>query len=376
MPDLFSELKIKDVKLKNRIAVPPLGQYSAVDGIVSDWHMVNLGSPAVGGAGLVIAENTAVAAIGRVSPGDSGLWNDVQAEAWSKIVKFVKAQGAVVGIQLGHSGRKGSVNPPWLGDDHIPLDQGGWPLIAASARAFGGLLNREPAEMTKEDIETVQGQFVAAATRALDAGFELLEIHFAHGYLAQSFFSPLANFRTDEYGGDFVGRSRFLVELFRKVRAVWPERLPLFVRLGVCDFHPEGLQFEDSLRLIEILKGEGLDLLDISLGFNSPDVSGIPWGPCFMTPYAERIRREVGIAVAAGWNIERPQDADRIIREEQADLIMIGRQILSDPRWPYHAAQILGKQDPWRTLPNQYGAWLKRPILTACLDQFTGEAAS
>lgn len=371
MPDLFSPFSLKDVTLKNRIAIPPLGQYSAADGVVGDWHMVNLGAPAVGGAGLVIAENTAVSAIGRVTPGDSGLWNDQQAEAWMPIVRFVKGQGAVPGIQLGHSGRKGCANPPWEGDDHIPPeDPRAWQPIAASAVPYGGQLWRTPTEMSHADIRRVQGEFAAAARRSLDAGFEWLEVHFAHGYLAQSFFSPVANKRTDEYGGNFAGRSRFLVETFRAVRAVWPERLPLTVRLGVTDFLPDGLQFEDSLALIALLKGEGLDLIDISIGFNSPDVSGIPWAPCFMVPFGERIRREIDIPVAIGWMIEHPRDADRIIREGGADLIMIGRQILSDPRWPYHAAQILERDEPWRVLPNQYGAWLKRPILTACLDQF------
>lgn len=373
MPDLFSPFSLKDVTLKNRIAIPPLGQYSAADGVVGDWHMVNLGAPAVGGAGLVIAENTAVSAIGRVTPGDSGLWNDQQAEAWMPIVRFVKGQGAVPGIQLGHSGRKGCANPPWEGDDHIPPeDPRAWQPIAASAVPYGGQLWRTPTEMSHADIRRVQGEFAAAARRSLDAGFEWLEVHFAHGYLAQSFFSPVANKRTDEYGGNFAGRSRFLVETFRAVRAVWPERLPLTVRLGVTDFLPDGLQFEDSLALIALLKGEGLDLIDISIGFNSPDVSGIPWAPCFMVPFGERIRREIDIPVAIGWMIEHPRDADRIIREGGADLIMIGRQILSDPRWPYHAAQILERDEPWRVLPNQYGAWLKRPILTACLDQFGG----
>ena len=224
--------------------------------------------------------------------------------------------------------------------------------------------------MSVDDIAEVQGQFAAAALRALAAGFEWLEIHFAHGYLAQSFFSPLGNHRNDGYGGDFEGRSRFLVETFRAVRAVWPERLPLTVRLGVTDFLPGGLDFEDSIALIHRLKAEGLDLIDISLGFNSPDASGIPWAPGFMVPYGERIRREVDIPVAIGWMIEHPVEADRIIRDGEADLIMIGRQILSDPRWPYHAAQMLGREEPWRVLPSQYGTWLKRPILTACLEQF------
>lgn len=373
MPDLFSPYSLKDVTLKNRIAIPPLGQYSAIDGVVGDWHMVNLGAPAVGGAGLVIAENTAVSPIGRVTPGDSGLWNDQQGEAWAPIVRFVKSQGAVAGIQLGHSGRKGCANRPWEGDDHISLDDPrAWQPIAASAVPYGGQLWRAPTEMSHDDIERVQGEFASAARRSLEAGFEWLEIHFAHGYLAQSFFSPIANKRTDEYGGDFAGRSRFLIETFRAVRAVWPERLPLTVRLGVTDFLPDGLQFEDSLALIALLKQEGLDMIDISIGFNSPDVSGIPWAPCFMVPFGQQIRREIDLPVAVGWMIEHPKDADRIIQEGQADLIMIGRQILSDPRWPYHAAQILGRDDPWRVLPNQYGAWLKRPILTACLDQFGG----
>jgi 2,4-dienoyl-CoA reductase-like NADH-dependent reductase (Old Yellow Enzyme family) len=375
MPDLFSTFSLKDITLKNRIAIPPLGQYSANDGVINDWHMVNLGAPAVGGAGLVIAENTAIAAIGRVTPGCAGLWNDTQAEAWSRVARFVKSQGAVVGIQLGHSGRKGCANPPWEGDDHIPAeDPRSWQTIAASPVAFGGKLNRQPREMTLDDIRRAQGEWAAAAKRALAAGFEWLEIHFAHGYLAQSFFSPLGNFRQDAYGGSFEGRARFLIETFQAVRAVWPERLPLTVRLGVTDFVPGGLQFEDSIELIRRLKAEGLDLIDISIGFNSPDASGIPWGTGFMVPYGEKIRRQVDIPVAIGWMIEHPRDADQIIRDGKADLIMIGRQILSDPRWPYHAAQILGRENPWRVLPDQYGAWLKRPILTACLDQFrTGD---
>lgn len=372
MAHLFSPFHLKDVTLRNRIACPPLGQYSAIDGVIQDWHLVNLGAPAVGGAGLVIAENTAISRVGRVSPGCAGLWNDTQAEAWSRVARFVKSQGAVVGIQLGHSGRKGCANPPWEGDDHIPnSDPRFWQTIAPSAVAYGGNLPRVPTEMTHDDIKHVQGEWVAAAQRALEAGFEWLEIHFAHGYLAQSFFSPLGNFRNDEYGGDFEGRSRFLIETFQAVRKVWPERLPLTARLGVTDFDPKGLQFEESLELVRRLKAEGLDLIDISIGFNSPDVSGIPWAPCFMVPYGERMRREIDIPVAIGWMIEHPRDADRIIREGQADIIMIGRQMLSDPRWPYHAAQILGVEDPWKVLPNQYGVWLKRPILTACLEQFS-----
>lgn len=376
MPDLFSSYQLKDIVLKNRIVMPPLGQYSADEGVVNDWHLVNLGSPAVGGAGLVIAENTAVSRIGRVTPGCAGLWNDAQADAWARVVRFAKSQGAVVGIQLGHSGRKGCANPPWEGDDHIPPeDPRAWQTIASSAEPFGGQLWRTPVEMDHDAIRQVQQEFADAAKRALAAGFEWLEVHFAHGYLAQSFFSPIANKRTDEYGGDFEGRSRFLIETFRAVRAVWPERLPLTVRLGVTDFLDDGLSFEDSMELTRRLKEEGLDLMDISIGFNSPDVSGIPWAPCFMVPYGERIRREIDIPVAIGWMIEHPKDADQIIRDGSADLIMIGRQILSDPRWPYHAAQILGREDPWKVLPNQYGAWLKRPILTACLDQFADEGA-
>lgn len=375
MSDLFSSYALKDVVLRNRIAVPPLGQYSAKEGEVGRWHLVNLGAPAVGGAGLVIAENTAVSRIGRVTPGCAGIWTDRQAEAWAPIASFVKEQGAVVGIQLGHSGRKGSCNAPWEGDNHIPAtDPRAWQPIAPSARAYGGLLDRCPTEMTHEDIRRVQGEFAAAAVRALEAGFEWLEVHFAHGYLAQSFFSPLGNFRTDEYGGSFEGRARFLVETFRAVRAVWPERFPLTVRLGVCDFVEGGLEVEDSIELTRILKAEGLDLLDVSIGFNCPDVSGIPWGSCFMVPIAERIRREVGIPVAVGWMIERPQDADAIIRDDRADLIMIGRQSLSDPRWAYHAAQLLGREDPWKVLPPQYGTWLKRPIIAACLEQFSESA--
>ena len=286
MPSLFDPFPLKSVEFKNRIAVSPMCQYSADEGVPNEWHLVHLGARAVGGAGLVVAEATAVSPEGRISLGDAGLWNDEQAESWSRIAAFVKRY-AVPRIQIDHAGRKASANRPWEGDDHIAAsDPRGWDTMAPSAIGFGGELPKIPHEMTKAEIARVQSDFAAAAQRALDAGFECLELHFAHGYLAQSFFSPIANKRTDEYGGSFENRSRFLTETLSLVREVWPERLPLAAKLGVSDFHADGQPLEESIELIGRFKTLGLDLIDVSLGFNTPDASGVPWGPGFMAPIA------------------------------------------------------------------------------------------
>ncbi|MBV8799564.1 MAG: NADH:flavin oxidoreductase/NADH oxidase [Alphaproteobacteria bacterium] len=359
MPSLFSEFRLKDIALKNRIAVSPMCQYSAQDGVPETWHLVHLGGRAVGGASLVIAEATAVSPEGRISPGDTGLWNDAQAQAWAPIAAFVKRY-AVPGIQIAHAGRKASANRPWEGDDHIPADDPrAWQTIGPSPLAFGANLPRAPREMTKDDIARVRGDFVSAAKRALNAGFEWLELHFAHGYLAQSFFSPIANRRTDEYGGSFENRSRFLTETVAAVRKVWPERYPLTARLGVSDFNDESQPLEESIELIRRFKTLGLDLIDVSIGFNTPDVRGVPWGPAFMAPIAERVRREVDLPTAVGWLINEPAQADAIVRDGQADLIMLAHAELSDPHWPYRAAKSLGIAKPQDALPPQYAHWLK-----------------
>ena len=360
MPTLFDKFALKSVTLKNRIVVSPMCQYSADDGVIDDWHLIHLGSHAIGGAGLIVAEATAVSPEGRITPGCSGLWNDRQAEKWPRVVAFLKQHGAVPGIQIAHAGRKASANRPWEGDDHMkPDDPRAWQPIGPSANAFGANLPRVPVAMSKADIARVQGDFVAAARRALAAGFELLELHFAHGYLAQSFFSPIANKRTDEYGGSFENRIRFLMETLAAVRAVWPDHLPLAARLGISDFTADSQTVEESIELIKRFKAGGLDLIDVSVGFNTPDISKIPWGPAFMAPYAERIRREAGIATACGWFIAEPAQADAIVQGEQADLIMLAHAMLDDPNWPYHAARALKLPDFKWVLPAQYAHWIR-----------------
>jgi 2,4-dienoyl-CoA reductase-like NADH-dependent reductase (Old Yellow Enzyme family) len=360
MANLFSQFKLKDISLRNRIVVSPMCQYSADDGVPNEWHLVHLGARAIGGASLVIAEATGVTPEGRITPGCTGLWNDAQAVAWAPIARFVKRHGAVAGIQIGHAGRKASANRPWEGDDHMaPSDPRSWEPIGPSAVAFGGDLPRVPHEMTKGEITRLQGDFVAAAKRALDSGFEWLVLHFAHGYLAQSFFSPIANKRTDEYGGSFDNRARLLVDTLKAVREVWPEKYPLTIRLGVSDFNEDGQPLEESIELVKRFKQNGLDLIDVSLGFNSPDVSGVPWGPAFMVPLAQRIKEEAAIPTAVGWFINEPQQAEDIITRGQADLVMLAHKELDDPHFPYHAAKALGVAEPQNVLPPQYAHWLK-----------------
>lgn len=365
MPGLFDRYTLKGLTLRNRIAVSPMCQYSAVDGVVNDWHLVHLGARAAGGAALVVAEATAVAPEGRITPGCAGLWNDMQAQAWSKVARFVRERGAVPGIQLAHAGRKASANRPWEGDDHFAAsDPRGWEILAPSALAFGGNLPRVPSAMSLDDILRVQQQFAAAATRARDAGFQWLNLHFAHGYMASSFLSPLANRREDSYGGSFDNRARFVLETFAAVRAVWPDELPLTVRLGVQDFVDGGLSLEEGVELARRLRAAGADLIDVSLALNSPDVSGVPWGPGFMVPVARRVREEASVPVSVGWMIDSPQHADRILRDGSVDLFTSARAILAEPSWPYRAAIELGVETPQDVLPTQYAAWLKRRVVT------------
>jgi 2,4-dienoyl-CoA reductase-like NADH-dependent reductase (Old Yellow Enzyme family) len=354
MTALFNAFQLKDVNLRNRIAVSPMCQYSSDDGFPNDWHFVHLGSRAVGGAGLVIVEATAVTPEGRISPADSGIYLDDHVDAFARISRFVKLQGACPGIQLAHAGRKASAHKPWEGDNHIPTDAGGWDTIAPSAVPFGGNLNKVPREMTIDDIQRIQKAFVESAKRALAAGFEWLELHFAHGYLAHEFYSPLSNFRKDNFGGSFDNRIRFIMETFSAVRQVWPERLPLTARLSVTDWGSTGVTIEESIELTRRLKANGLDLLDVSHGFNKPDISDIPWGEGFMIPHAARIRRETGIATAVGWLITNPHQANDAVERGDTDLIMLARELLRDPYWPYHAAKQLGYEHASRVLPVQY----------------------
>lgn len=361
MSSLFQEFRLKDVTLRNRVGVAPMCQYSSEDGFPNDWHFVHLGSRAVGGAGLVIVEASAVSPEGRISPADSGIWSDAHVEPFAKINRFMKSHGAVPGMQIAHAGRKASVSKPWEGDSTITPAEGGWQTIAPSAEAFGGGIPAVPKAMTVEDIARIQTAFVDAAKRSLAAGFEWLELHFAHGYLAHEFYSPLANKRTDSYGGSFENRTRFLVETFTAVRKVWPERLPLTARLSVTDWTDGGVTIEESIELIRQLKGLGLDMIDVSQGFVIPDISRIPWGPGFMVPHAARIRREAQIPTAVGWMINDANQAETILREGNADMILLARELLRDPYWPYHAAQKLGLETPQKILPIQYAHSLKRP---------------
>lgn len=360
MASLFQEFRLKDVVLRNRIAVSPMCQYSSDNGFPNDWHFVHLGSRAVGGAGLVMVEATAVSPEGRISPADSGIYLDDHVAPFARIAGFLKQHGAIPGIQLAHAGRKASANKPWEGDNHIETGQGGWDTMAPSAIAFGGNLTKVPKAMTTADIAQVQRDFVAAATRALAAGFQWLELHFAHGYLAHEFYSPLANHRTDNYGGSFENRIQFLEETFSAVRKVWPEHFPLTARLSVTDWIEGGVTIEESIELVRRLKAAGLDLLDVSQGFITPDISHIPWAPGFMVPLASRIRRETGIPTVVGWMITDPQQAEEVIRDGHADLVMLAREMLRDPYWPYHAAMKLGVANAFDILPVQYARAVKR----------------
>jgi 2,4-dienoyl-CoA reductase-like NADH-dependent reductase (Old Yellow Enzyme family) len=353
-PHLFQPLTLRSVTLRNRIGVSPMCQYSATDGVANDWHFAHLGSRAVGGAGIVIVEATGVAPEGRITPGCLGLWNEKQIEPLARIAQFVKAQGAVAGIQIAHAGRKASAALPWNGGAHLADAQGGWEIIAPSAIAFGDTLTKIPRAMTEADILRVQNDFVATAKRALTAGFHFLELHAAHGYLFNEFLSPLANQRTDKYGGSFENRARLLLNTARAVRKVWPDNLPLAVRISAIDWMPGGWQIEDSVALAKFLKTEGADLVDCSSGGLVPDAK-IKVEPGYQVPFAEKIRCEAGIATAAVGFITEPKQAEDIVREGKADLVLLAREFLRDPYWPAHAAKTLGYK---LTPPNQYArAW-------------------
>lgn len=359
MSALFTPFQLKDITLKNRIAVPPMCQYSATDGLSNDWHLGHYTALGRGGAGLVIVEATAVAPEGRISPACLGIWNDAQAAELAKVAAAIKAGGSVPGIQIAHAGRKANANRPWDGDDHIATDDPrAWETISPSAVAFGGNLPRVPREMTQTDIERVQADFVAAARRALAAGFQWLELHFAHGYLAQSFFSVHANQRTDAYGG--AGRGRFLLETLAAVRAVWPEHLPLTARFGVIEYDGRDEEtLAEAIGLTKAFKAGGLDFLSVSMGFSTPNAQ-IPWGPAFQANVAERVRCESGLPVAASWYIDTPQLANQVIADGQMDLVMIGRAHLENPHWGYFAARELGEEQAAQVLPQPYAHWLSR----------------
>ena len=361
MSALFEPYSLKDVTLRNRIAIPPMCQYMAENGMVNDWHLVHLAGLARGGAGLVVIEATAVSPEGRITPGCAGIWSDAHAQAFVPMVKAIKDAGSVPGIQIAHAGRKASANRPWEGDDHIPEgNPEGWQTIAPSPVAFGANLPKVPKQMSLENIARVRQDFVDAARRARDAGFEWIELHFAHGYLGQSFFSEHSNQRTDEYGGSFENRSRFLLETLAAVREVWPENLPLTARFGVIEYDGRDEQtLSESIELARRFKDGGLDLLSVSVGFTIPQTN-IPWGPAFLGPIAERVRRESGLPVTSAWGFGTPQLANAAIETRQLDLVSVGRAHLADPHWPYFAAKELGVEKASWTLPAPYAHWLER----------------
>ncbi len=360
MAHLFNTFKLKEVTLRNRIGVSPMCQYSATEGFVNEWHIVNAGSRAVGGAGLIIVEATAVEARGRISPFDLGLWDDAHLEGHARLTQFVKQQGAVAGIQLAHAGRKASCARPWEeAGRSLRVEEGAWQTVAPSEIAFGGNMTHVPHALSLDEIKHIQLSFQKAAKRAFDAGYEWLEIHAAHGYLLHSFYSPLCNKRTDQYGGTFDNRIRMLLETIHSVKAVWPSYLPLTVRLSTTDWMEHGWNIQDSVLLARELKAIGVDLIDCSSGFNGPDTSTYPFGTSWQVPLSETIKREVDIPTAAVGMIVHPLQADEIIRNQRADLVLIGREMLRDPHWAYHASLVLRKPQA-HTLPIQYSAvWAK-----------------
>jgi len=337
---LFSPLRLREVELRNRIAVSPMCQYSSVDGFANDWHLVHLGSRAVGGAGLIIAEAAAVTEDGRISPDDLGIWKDEQIEFLARIFQFIEGQGAIAGMQLAHAGRKASTSAPFKG--HAPLSpvEGGWsPIFAPSALPFDAD-HQVPLELDTAGIENVVRAFGTAAGRALAAGARVVEIHAAHGYLLNSFLSPLSNQRTDQYGGSFENRTRLLCEVTQEIRKVWPEKYPLFVRISATDWMEGGWTPDDSVVLSKKLGSLGVDLIDCSSGGNVPNAK-IPVGPGYQVPFAARIRAETGIRTGAVGMITSPEQADQIVRMGEADIVLMAREFLRDPYWPLHAAREL-----------------------------------
>lgn len=329
--------------------VSPMCQYSSVDGFANDWHLVHLGSRAVGGAALIIAEATAVSAEGRISPEDLGIWKDAHIEKLKQITDFISAQGTVPGVQLAHAGRKASTYPAWKGRGQVPLDQGGWKTLSASPIAFHA--NEDaPLELDQPGINKVISDFAEAAQRALKAGFKVIEIHAAHGYLVHQFLSPLSNQRNDQYGGGFENRIRFLLEILESVQKVWPQDLPIFVRISATDWAENGWDEAQSTRLSAILKEKGVALIDVSSGGLVSNAK-IPIGPSYQVPFSAKIKRETGAITGAVGLITEAAQAEEILQNNEADLIVMARELLRDPYFPLHAAHELGEDITW---PIQY----------------------
>ena len=350
MSMLFSPLRLRSVVLRNRVFVSPMCQYSCQsDGIPTDWHLVHLGARAVGGAGMVMTEATAVSPEGRISPFDTGLWSGEQQAAFKRLAHFIEEQGAVAAVQLAHAGRKASTDAPWKGGKTVPLQQGGWQPVAPSALALSKD-SPQPRALGREELAQVAGQFVAAASRALECGFRVVELHMAHGYLLHSFLSPLSNERTDEYGGTLENRMRFPLQVAEAVRKVWPEQLPLLVRISATDWVPGGWDLAQSIEFARRLKALGVDMVDCSSGGMVPDAS-IPASPGFQVPFAKAIREQAGLATGAVGLITDAAQAEEIVATGQADAVFMARELLRNPYWPLHASIKLGDDVTW---PPQY----------------------
>jgi len=349
MSHLFSPLKIKDIELKNRIAMSPMCMYSSEDGFANDWHMTHIGSRAAGGVGLIIMEATAVSPEGRITPHDLGLWKDEHINYLKRITSFTEKQHTVIGIQLAHAGRKASHKRPWEGGQTLSEPEGGWQTLAPSPIPF---LETEqvPAELDIKGIKKIIHDFKAAAKRALEAGFKVIEIHAAHGYLIHEFLSPLSNKRRDEYGGTFENRVRLLLEIIDEVKQVWPENYPLFVRISATDWTEEGWKIEDSVALAKIIKTKGIDLIDCSSGGNSPHAN-IPVGPGYQVPLAAQVKKDSGILTGAVGMITTSEQADKIISSGQADIVLLARELLRNPYFAMEAAKELNADFKW---PSQY----------------------
>jgi 2,4-dienoyl-CoA reductase-like NADH-dependent reductase (Old Yellow Enzyme family) len=366
---LFAPLKLRSLTLPHRIVVSPMCEYSSTDGFANEWHFVHMGSRAIGGAALVITEANAVSPEGRITPGDLGIYKDEHIDSLRRITNFLHQHGAYAGTQLAHAGRKASMAVPWEKTRLIPESEGGWQPVAPSAIRFDAAYGL-PTELDRTGMDKIVSDLVSAARRAIDAGFDLVEIHAAHGYLLHEFLSPLSNHRADEYGGSLENRIRFPLEVVRAVRAVWPQHLPVFVRISATDWAPEALgpawDLGQSVEFAKQLKQEGVDLIDVSTGGNHP-AQQIPVGPGYQVPQAKRIRVEADIPTGAVGMITEPEQADEIIQSGQADLVLLAREFLRDPYWPLHAADVLNQKITW---PIQYARAAKgrteprKPVLT------------
>ncbi len=360
MAELFSPFTLKGVTLRNRIVMSPMTMYRSVDGHANDFHVMHMGARAAGGFGLLFPEQIAITPDGRTTVHCGGLYDDAQVAGWKRTTDIVKAMGGVSAIQLGHTGRKGSEVAPWEGGHQLAADHPeGWECRAPSALAYGGPEAHPVHELSVEEIKEIHQAYADTAVRAVEAGYEWIEMHYAHGYLGASFFSPIANQRTDQYGGSLENRARFHTEALDAVRAVVPERIPLTMRLGADDLNPAGATMDDAVAAISLMKEHGLDLADISAGFNTPDMDGTPLGePSGFLARALRVKREVGLPVGVSWNLGVPANAERAV-QAGLDLVFLGRPALANPHWPVWAARELGHESPFDLVPEDYGWWLK-----------------